>query len=62
MRTPSPRCGDRLGDPVLAWLVQLIGDGLYLRTLIGTPLPPGLDVSDVLALLRPHLPPGEAGT
>ena len=62
MRTPSPRCGDRLGDPVLAWLVQLIGDGLYLRTLIGTPLPPGLDVSDVLALLRPHLPPGETGT
>ena len=56
MRTPSPRCGYRLGDPVLAWLVQLIGDGLYLRTLIGTPLPPGLDVSDVLALLRPHLP------
>jgi AcrR family transcriptional regulator len=52
--------GSRLGDPALAWLVQLIGDGLYLRTLIGTPLPPGLDVSDVLALLRPHLPPGEA--
>ena len=25
---------DRLGDPVLAWLVQLVGDGLYLRTLI----------------------------
>jgi AcrR family transcriptional regulator len=53
--------GSRLGDPALAWLVQLIGDGLYLRTLIGTPLPPGLDVSDVLALLRPHLPPGETG-
>jgi AcrR family transcriptional regulator len=47
---------DRLGDPVLAWLVQLIGDGLYLRTLVGTPLPPGLDVADVLALLQPHLP------
>jgi AcrR family transcriptional regulator len=52
---------DRLGDPAVAWLVQLIGDGLYLRTLIGTPLPPGLDVSDVLALLRPHLPVGETG-
>jgi AcrR family transcriptional regulator len=23
---------DRLGDPAVAWLVQLIGDGLYLRT------------------------------
>ena len=52
---------DRLGDPALAWLVQLIGDGLYLRTLIGTPLPEGLSVDDVLALLRPHLPPGESG-
>ena len=51
--------GARLGDPALAWLVQLIGDGLYLRTLVGTPLPPGLDVADVLDLLRPHLPPGE---
>ena len=52
--------GARLGDPALAWLVQLIGDGLYLRTLVGTPLPPGLGVTDVLDLLRPHLPPGEA--
>ena len=52
---------DRLGDPALAWLVQFIGDGLYLRTLIGTPLPEGLSVDDVLALLRPHLPPGEPG-
>jgi AcrR family transcriptional regulator len=52
----------RLGDPVLAWLVQLIGDGLYLRTLVGTPLPPGLDVAEVLALLRPHLPSGETGS
>ena len=50
---------DRIGDPVLAWMVQLIGDGLYLRTLIGTPLPPGLGVPDVLALLRRHLPAGE---
>ena len=48
---------DRMGDPVLAWLVQLVGDGLYLRTLIGTPLPEGLGVDDLLALLRPHLPP-----
>jgi AcrR family transcriptional regulator len=52
---------ERLGDPALAWLVQLIGDGLYLRTLIGTPLPEGLSVDDVLDLLRPHLPPGEQG-
>ena len=49
---------DRLADPVLAWLVQLVGDGLYLRTLVGTPLPDGLDVDDLLALLRPHLPAG----
>jgi AcrR family transcriptional regulator len=48
---------DRLGDPALAWLVQLVGDGLYLRTLIGTPLPEGLDVDDLLELLRPQLPP-----
>ena len=47
---------DRLGDPVLAWLVQLVGDGLYLRTLTGTPLPEGLDTDDLLDLLRPHLP------
>ena len=52
---------DRLGDPALAWLVQLIGDGLYLRTLIGTPLPEGLSVDDVLALLQPHLPRDAAG-
>ena len=36
--------------------MQLIGDGLYLRTLIGTPLPEGLSVDDVLALLRPTYP------
>ena len=48
---------DELGDPVLAWLVQLVGDGLYLRTLIGTPLPEGLDVTDLLERLRPQLPP-----
>jgi AcrR family transcriptional regulator len=48
---------DDLGDPVLAWLVQLVGDGLYLRTLIGTPLPEGLSVADLLDRLRPQLPP-----
>jgi AcrR family transcriptional regulator len=48
---------DDLGDPVLAWLVQLVGDGLYLRTLIGTPLPEGLGVADLLDRLRPQLPP-----
>jgi AcrR family transcriptional regulator len=48
---------DRLGDPVLAWLVQLVGDGLYLRTLIGTPLPDGLSVADLLEFLAPQLPP-----
>ncbi len=47
---------DRLGDRPLAWLVQLVGDGLYLRTLIGTPLPAGLEVADLLELLRPQLP------
>jgi len=47
---------DQLGDPVLAWLVQLVGDGLYLRTLIGTPLPDGLGVADLLDRLRPQLP------
>ena len=47
---------DRLGDPVLAWLVQLVGDGLYLRTLIGTPLPDGLGVDDLLDCLRRQLP------
>ena len=48
---------DRLGDPVLAWMVQLVGDGLYLRTLIGTPLPEGLSVDDLLARLRPSYRP-----
>ncbi|ANY06805.1 TetR family transcriptional regulator [Pseudonocardia sp. HH130630-07] len=27
-----------IDDPVVAWLVQLVGDGLYLRTLTGAPL------------------------
>jgi AcrR family transcriptional regulator len=48
---------DRLGDPVLSWLVQLVGDGLYLRTLVGTPLPEGLGVADLLECLRRQLPP-----
>lgn len=45
-----------LHDPVLAWLAQLVGDGLYMRTLTGTPLPPGLGVEDLLTLLRQHFP------
>lgn len=47
---------DELHDPVLAWLAQLVGDGLYLRTLTGTPLPPGLGVDDLLARMRRYLP------
>jgi uncharacterized membrane protein YGL010W len=51
---------ERLGDPVLAWLVQLVGDGLYLRTLVETPLPEGLTVDDLLTLLLgPRLPSAE---
>jgi AcrR family transcriptional regulator len=50
---------DRLGDPVLAWLVQLVGDGLYLRTLIGTPLPEGLGVGDLLDRLDLPRQPGD---
>lgn len=41
-----------LGDPVLAMLAQLVGDGLYLRTLAGTPLPHGLDVEQLLDRMR----------
>ena len=44
-----------LGDPVLAWIAQLIGDGLYLRTLMGTPLPAGIGVDDLLDRLRRYL-------
>lgn len=47
---------DELGDPVLTWLAQLVGDGLYLRTLTGTPLPPGLEVAQLLERLRSYLP------
>jgi len=41
-----------LGDPVVTWLAQLVGDGLYLRTLTGTPLPSGLDVEMLLERMR----------
>ncbi len=48
---------EELNDPVLAWLTQLVGDGLYLRTLTGTPLPQDLNVDDLLARLRTYFPP-----
>ncbi|HXV94842.1 MAG TPA: TetR/AcrR family transcriptional regulator [Pseudonocardia sp.] len=48
-----------LDDPVLAFLAQLVGDGLYLRTLVGTPLPPGLDVGALMDRLRSYLPSDE---
>ncbi len=47
---------DELGDPVLAWLAQLVGDGLYLRTLTGTPLPPDLSVDALLECMRQYAP------
>jgi AcrR family transcriptional regulator len=47
---------DELHDPVLAWLAQLVGDGLYLRTLTGTPLPPNLRVDDLLDRMRQYAP------
>lgn len=47
---------EELHDPVLAWLAQLVGDGLYLRTLTGTSLPPGLGVEELLARIRSYLP------
>ncbi|MBN9098914.1 MULTISPECIES: TetR/AcrR family transcriptional regulator [unclassified Pseudonocardia] len=49
-----------LTDPVLAWIAQLVGDGLYLRTLTGTPLPPGLGVEELLSTMRTYLPPPSA--
>ncbi len=39
-------------DPVLAWLVQLVGDGLYLRTLTGAPLTGDMSVEDLRERLR----------
>ncbi|GAA1879149.1 TetR/AcrR family transcriptional regulator [Pseudonocardia ailaonensis] len=41
-----------IDDPVLAWLVQLVGDGLYLRTLTGAPLTGDVGVDDLVARLR----------
>ena len=38
----------QIDDPVLAWLVQLVGDGLYLRTLTGAPLTGDARVDDLL--------------
>ncbi|WP_255684530.1 TetR/AcrR family transcriptional regulator [Pseudonocardia sp. TRM90224] len=43
---------EEVRDPVVALLAQLVGDGLYLRTLTGTPLPPGIDVADLLERMR----------
>lgn len=42
---------EELDDPVSAWLAQLVGDGLYLRTLTGTPLPADVTVPDLLERL-----------
>ncbi|GAY11110.1 TetR family transcriptional regulator [Pseudonocardia sp. N23] len=39
-------------DPLLAWLVQLVGDGLYLRTLTGAPITGVGDVEDLVGVLR----------
>ncbi|MFC5949714.1 TetR/AcrR family transcriptional regulator [Pseudonocardia lutea] len=39
-------------DPVLSWLVQLVGDGLYLRTLTGAPLTGDVGVDALLTRLR----------
>lgn len=38
---------DEIEDPVLAWLVQLVGDGLYLRTLTGAPLTGGVSPEEL---------------
>jgi AcrR family transcriptional regulator len=43
---------EEVPDPVTAMLAQLVGDGLYLRTLTGTPLPDGIDVEHILARMR----------
>lgn len=47
---------EELKDPVLTLLAQLVGDGLYLRSLTGAPLPPGITVDDLLARMRSYLP------
>lgn len=51
---------EEVPDPVLAWLVQLVGDGLYLRTLTGAPLTGGIAVDDLLDRLRQII--GRSGT
>ncbi|ALE75578.1 Transcriptional regulator, TetR family [Pseudonocardia sp. Ae168_Ps1] len=43
---------EEITDPVLAWLVQLVGDGLYLRTLTGAPLTGGVSPEELLDTLR----------
>lgn len=43
---------EEITDPVLAWLVQLVGDGLYLRTLTGAPLTGGVAPEQLLGTLR----------
>ncbi|MFP5019203.1 TetR/AcrR family transcriptional regulator [Pseudonocardia phyllosphaerae] len=40
-----------IDDPVVAWLVQLVGDGLYLRTLTGAPLTGGVPPEELHATL-----------
>lgn len=43
---------DEIDDPVLAWLVQLVGDGLYLRTLTGAPLTGDVSIAELRERLR----------
>ena len=42
---------EEIADPVLSWLVQLVGDGLYLRTLTGAPLTGGVPPETLHATL-----------
>ncbi|MCW0212670.1 MAG: TetR/AcrR family transcriptional regulator [Pseudonocardia sp.] len=51
---------EEIPDPVLAWLVQLVGDGLYLRTLTGAPLTGGVSVDDLLDRLRQIIGPARS--
>jgi AcrR family transcriptional regulator len=41
-----------IDDPVLAWLVQLVGDGLYLRTLTGAPVTGDVSIDRLRERLR----------
>lgn len=43
---------EEITDPALAWLVQLVGDGLYLRTLTGAPLTGDVTVDELHSTLR----------